>query len=728
MRTAPTKRQSVLLFCVAITTAAPPALAHEDDGKILDRQAPYVGPGYRADVAGGQRGGLAPSFPASRVTLQSWIPLSEFGTQIVNANDCWGYVSPSGREYALIGLSHGTGFVEITNPGNAQVIGFIPGPASLWRDVQVYQHYAYVVSEGGGGIQVVDLADIDNGQVTLANTVTTGGTLATHTVIVNEQSGYLYRCGGGPNGLRIYSLADPTTPVYVGGWPTRYVHECQVVSYTEGPYAGREIAFCCSGYNGGFTQTGLDILDVTNKQAIVPLARVFYDRPAYSHQLWLSDDRKLAYLNDELDENGTIKTTTIIIDVSVLEQAREVGRFQNDSTAIGHNLYVRDGLIYEGNYRSGLRIFDTFDPLRPKEIAYFDTYPEDDDARFNAIWGNYPFFPSGIVIGSDIEKGLFVWSIDGVPFSFAIPGGPPSSIGGAGHRMRVEIREVHGARLAAGKAWLHASVNGGPFERSPLTPVGGTQFDAVLPAVPCGGTIDFFLSAESTIGASITAPFGAAAGAVLRVTAVVPDADGDGIGDVCDNCPQHYNPDQADADGDGVGNVCDNSLFTANPDQADADQDGFADVDDGCPNDPRKSSPGACGCGVADTDSDGDGVPDCRDNCPTVANADQVDSDGDGVGDACDGKTPSAPAASDDAGATQTGNPPSAGATGDPSSEALASPSATDPSSGAGSTGDDVADDAIGALCGGSCGAGGAALAPLTLLGAFVLRRSARRR
>ena len=36
------------------------------------------------------------------------------------------------------------------------------------------------------------------------------------------------------------------------------------------------------------------------------------------------------------------------------------------------------------------------------------------------------------------------------------------------------------------------------------------------------------------------------------------DADGDGVGDVCDNCPNNYNPIQEDNDGDHVGNVCDN--------------------------------------------------------------------------------------------------------------------------------------------------------------------------
>lgn len=64
--------------------------------------------------------------------------------------------------------------------------------------------------------------------------------------------------------------------------------------------------------------------------------------------------------------------------------------------------------------------------------------------------------------------------------------------------------------------------------------------------------------------------------------------------------------------------------------------DGVVDENDGCPNDPNKTDPGTCGCGVADDDSDGDGVADCADNCPNVPNAGQEDSDGDGLGDACD--------------------------------------------------------------------------------------------
>jgi hypothetical protein len=78
------------------------------------------------------------------------------------------------------------------------------------------------------------------------------------------------------------------------------------------------------------------------------------------------------------------------------------------------------------------------------------------------------------------------------------------------------------------------------------------------------------------------------------------DADGDGVPDDRDNCPETPNPDQADADGDGFGDACDNCPAVANPDQADADGDGVGDACD----DP---------CGA---DTDGDGVGDACDVCP----------------------------------------------------------------------------------------------------------------
>ena len=134
---------------VAVATLTSLALAHKDDPKPRDTQPAYDGPGYRAGQ-GGVAGGPIEDFDASGVTLWSWITVDEFAPVNDGGNDCWGYVSPSGREYALMGLSHGTGFVDITDPGNPVILDFISGPSSLWRDVKTYQEYAYVVTESQG--------------------------------------------------------------------------------------------------------------------------------------------------------------------------------------------------------------------------------------------------------------------------------------------------------------------------------------------------------------------------------------------------------------------------------------------------------------------------------------------------------------------------------------------------------------------------------------------------
>ncbi len=125
------------------------------------------------------------------------------------------------------------------------------------------------------------------------------------------------------------------------------------------------------------------------------------------------------------------------------------------------------------------------------------------------------------------------------------------------------------------------------------------------------------------------------------------DADGDGFGDVCDNCPAVRNVLQLDFDGDGIGDACDpercvdpdgdgfadspnaqntcpldNCPFLFNPDQQDQDGDGLGDRCDPCPLDTGEP--------------DADGVCTAVDNCPTRPNPDQSDADGDGLGDACD--------------------------------------------------------------------------------------------
>ncbi len=509
-----------LAFCLVAACCCAPLLAHEDDPKLLDRQAPYVGPGYRpgAFLPGGSQQPNQPTnqtptgfeaalagmddshllFPSNGVELVAWMPLAELSSGAYTANDCWGYVSGSGKEYAIIGLSDGTAFVDISSPSDPVLVSHLAGPSSLWRDIKTYGDYAYIVSEGGSGIQVVRLDQIDSGQVNHVNTISSGGTSSTHNVAIDEDSGYLYRCGGASGqGLRIYSLSNPSSPSYVGSWNTRYVHDVQVVTYSEGPYAGRQIAFACSGFGNGSVQTGLTILDVTNKSNIQVRAQLYYSDAAYSHQAWLSADRQTLYLNDELDEDGSLPTTTHRIDVSDLDNPVALGTFTNGSQAIGHNLYTNGDKLYEANYRSGLRIFDT--SSNPTEIAFFDTWPADDSNHFNGLWSTYPYFPSGIVIGSDLERGLFLWWVGDPKLSFDLVGGAPTLLAPSGDSVSVLINELSAGDLQAGSESLFYDTGSG-WTEAPLTALGAGAYTANFPAVACGQIVQWFVSARSTDG------------------------------------------------------------------------------------------------------------------------------------------------------------------------------------------------------------------------------------
>ncbi len=116
--------------------------------------------------------------------------------------------------------------------------------------------------------------------------------------------------------------------------------------------------------------------------------------------------------------------------------------------------------------------------------------------------------------------------------------------------------------------------------------------------------------------------------------AAVPDTDADGTLNPFDGCPD--DPEKTEPGACGCGE----------PD-TDSDSDGVADCLDGCPDDADKLDPGTCGCGVAETDTDGDGVPDCEDGCPNNAakldpgacgcDEADTDTDGDGVADCVDG-------------------------------------------------------------------------------------------
>lgn len=356
------------------------------------------------------------TYNSLNVELMSRVPANSFSTQPtctgLCANDVWGYVSPSGREYAILGLRTGTGFVDVTDPYDPVVVGAILDSDSIWSDMKTYGHYAYNVNESGGGMQIIDLSNIDppTRQVTLVGALTQSGLQRSHTMYVNEESGFAYLAGSNLSGGRLVavSLANPAAPVIVGiTSDPAYVHAVEVVSYHTGPYAGREIAFCYDG------QSGLHIVDVTNKANMFLRSSLAYPTVAYSHQGEITEDRRFVVVNDELDESqGLVSTTTTyVINVENLDSPFLAGSFTNGLGSIDHNLMVRGDFTYEANYSTGLRVYDTSNLPAASEVGFFDTFPPNNNRNFDGAWGVYANLPSGTILVSDMQGGLFVLDV-----------------------------------------------------------------------------------------------------------------------------------------------------------------------------------------------------------------------------------------------------------------------------------------------------------------------------
>jgi choice-of-anchor B domain-containing protein len=360
------------------------------------------------------RGGRSGIYPCSEVDLLSFLPLAEIGGG--HGNDVWGWTDPdTGREYALVGRTTGTAFVDVTDPSNARYLGDLPTQTveSIWRNVKVYGDYAFVVSEAPNhGMQVFDLRQlrgVEGTPVRFESNAHYSGFGSAHNVAIDTASGFAYAVGTRTcaGGLHVVNVQDPLNPRTAGCYAADgYSHDTQCIVY-DGPdrqHIGEEICFASN-------EDTLTIVDASDKQAQRLVSRTGYDTSAYTHQGWLTDDRRFFLVDDEGDEKAFRRNTrTFVWDVSDLEAPFIVHIYEGPVESIDHNLFIRGNLAYESNYRSGLRVLEIGDLSAGglREIGFFDLYPADNAPEFNGAWSVYPFFQSGTVLMNGIEQGLFV--------------------------------------------------------------------------------------------------------------------------------------------------------------------------------------------------------------------------------------------------------------------------------------------------------------------------------
>lgn len=367
--------------------------------------------------------GFAGTYPCNELDLLSFMPNGWFGAS--SGNDSWGWTdSSTGKEYAIYCNSHNTAFIDITNPLIPIYLGKLNTHTSpsTWRDAKVYNDHVFIVSEASGhGMQVFDLTrlrNVANPPEIFTEDAHMDSFGHAHNIAINEDTGYAYVIGASAyNGGPIFiNIQDPTNPIEEGGYGSEgYSHDAQIVIY-DGPdtaHVGKEIYF-------GPNESSVVIVDVTNKANPVKLSEFTYSNSAYTHQLWASEDHAYLFVNDELDEqNFGNNTRNIIYDISDLDNPVLKTEYFGPTTAIDHNNYVVGDKLYIANYRAGLRIVDISDIENGNmnEIAYFDTYPNNDNANFDGAWSVYPYFDSGNIVISDINSGFFLVRDSNSPLS-----------------------------------------------------------------------------------------------------------------------------------------------------------------------------------------------------------------------------------------------------------------------------------------------------------------------
>jgi len=363
--------------------------------------------------------GMAGPYPCENINLLSFVENGDLGGG--SMNDIWGWVDPlDSAEYVLLGRTSGTSFLDITDPVNPIYLGDLPTASlnSTWRDIKVYNNFAFIVSEAGGhGMQIFDLTnlrDIASPPLLFEEDAHYSGWGNAHNIVINESTGRAYGVGTNTfsGGLHIVDINDPLNPTLIGDFSEDgYTHDAQVVNYS-GPdtnFLGKEIAFACN-------ENTVTIVDVTDASNTGLISSTGYPGASYTHQGWLTEDHRYFLSNDELDEqeNG-INTTTFIWDMIDLSSPEIIGTFVSSTAAIDHNLYTHNGYVYQSNYRAGLRILDTENiaDAMLEEVAYFDVYPSSNSAQFDGTWSNYPYFPSGVIAVSHIQEGLFLLGLSG---------------------------------------------------------------------------------------------------------------------------------------------------------------------------------------------------------------------------------------------------------------------------------------------------------------------------
>ncbi len=315
----------------------------------------------------------------------------------IRYNDIWGYVDAEGREYAILGVRGGTAIYSLEDPSQPELLEYIKGAFSIWRDMKSFGRYIYVVADQGqDGILVIDMAQAPASIDWEFYNVPAGdlGAITTcHNIFIDENGfAYLSGCNINRGGVLIFDLHDENgIPEYAGAADDIYSHD----NYVRG-----DTIYSADIFEGFFS-----VIDATDKNSPITLATQPTSRN-FTHNCWLSDNGRYLFTTDER-ANAFIDA----YDIGDLGNIRRLDAYRPKATegqgVFPHNVHVHNDYLVISYYTDGVKIVDASKPDNLIEVGSYDTF--EGPAGSDGCWGAYPFLPSGLVLASDMQSGLFVF-------------------------------------------------------------------------------------------------------------------------------------------------------------------------------------------------------------------------------------------------------------------------------------------------------------------------------
>jgi choice-of-anchor B domain-containing protein len=324
-------------------------------------------------------------------------------SSLARYSGCWGF-EWNQRSYAAIGSTEGTHFFEIRND-SLRDAGFIEGRYNssfvIHREFKTFGHYGYAIcDEGNSSLQVIDLQYLPDSVVLLAD-IQDERIGNVHNLFIDSTHKLLFACmvtpivNNQPQALiplRVFSIADPVQPLLLWEGPTDIpeVHDC---------YVRDAMAYLNCGMDG------LRVYNFENPSIPVYLNNLtFYPDQGYNHQGWLSPDGNTYVFVDETS-GKRIKKCSVNSNYTLQIDQLFGTNFENN--AVPHNLMCSNELLFAAYYNEGLRIYNI--QSEAKEIAHYDTYPQESAFNMNGAWGVYADYTSNHIIVSDRQNGLFLF-------------------------------------------------------------------------------------------------------------------------------------------------------------------------------------------------------------------------------------------------------------------------------------------------------------------------------